>query len=69
MSFHDRKLVAASARRAKKPKTLFQMMLRGVADITLDPVKPKIKLGSNADDWKAVGDDLRYAMRQIDLCE
>lgn len=68
MSYHDRKLIAATGR-ARKRKGLFHMMIRGAQDITFRPSSPHIKFGSVADDWRSVGDDLRSVMKQLDACE
>ena len=40
--------------------------MRGVESITLFPEPPTIRLGSIADDWRAVGGDIRTAMRKFE---
>lgn len=41
-------------------------MRRGIESITLFPTSPNIRLGSMADDWRAVGADIRVAMQNFE---
>lgn len=58
MTFHDKRF---GANRAKRNS--YRIMLDGAQTITLWPTIRKPRIGSVADDWKAVGDDIRKAMR------
>jgi hypothetical protein len=40
--------------------------MRGVEQITLFPESPTIRLGSLSDDWRAIGGDIRSAMRKFE---
>ena len=40
--------------------------MRGVEQITLVPESPTIRLGSLSDDWRAIGGDIRIAMRKFE---
>jgi len=71
MSFHDRQL-ARQVILARKKKPLHRHLraaLRGVDVITLHPNSPDFRIGTVADDWLAVGEDLRQAMKQIELSD
>lgn len=68
MSFHDRKLLAAQPRK-KRSGGFFSCLARGFNDLGFNPEPPQIKLGTVADDWRAVGNDLRAAMGQIENCD
>ena len=70
MTIPNRLLDRAIARsRHSKKRRLSKGFWQGVADITLMPTMPNIRLGANSDDWKMVGDDIRLAMKQIETCE
>jgi hypothetical protein len=58
MSYHDRKLISAS-----------KAALRGVKEITFTPSIPSFQFGSIRNDWRAVGDDMRKSMKQVDLAK
>lgn len=69
MSFHDHRLISATAKRARNTRPKARAFLRGVGDITFKPSRPQIHFGSVADDWRSVGDELREAMRRVELCD
>lgn len=58
MTFYDHTFGKRSKRRGKAA-------LRGVREITLTPSKPEFEFGGLADDWRAVGDDIRRAMSRV----
>jgi hypothetical protein len=62
MTFHDHTLV-------KRSKRGYKATLRGIREITLSPTAPHFEFGSLADDWRAVGDDMRRAMSRIESGE
>ena len=61
MSLHDKRLHGKSVDRKRQRRTF---MLQGAKKISLFQNLPKLQLGTVADDWIAVGDDLRTAMTQ-----
>ncbi|WP_167542928.1 hypothetical protein [Novosphingobium capsulatum] len=70
MSYHDRNLQkAARAVRKRGTGAYFDSVLRGIGLITLHPPSPNIPQGSIGGDWRAVGNDMRKAMRELDTCE
>jgi len=62
MSYHDRCLLD----RKVAGKKLKAKMLDGGFSLTLFPRSPRITLGSLDDDWKAVGRDVRKAMKAVE---
>ena len=69
MSYHDRQLKPRTHALSKRRHRYVRAFLRGVNDLTLTPTMPIITLGSVGDDWRAVGDDMRGAITQLELCE
>lgn len=70
MSYHDRLLLkAAKASRKRASGERVAAALRGINVITLNPNSPNLNIGSLQDDWLAVGNDMRNAMRQLDFCD
>ena len=66
MTYHDRRLNLSRIIGNNRRKSLISGMLRGVDDIAIFPSIPAIELGSQADDWRAVGGDIREAMRKFE---
>lgn len=64
MSYHDRCLLN---RRMVSRKSKLKV-LDGAFSLTLYPRSPHIELGSLDDDWKAVGRDVRKAMKALENC-
>lgn len=62
MSYYDKQLVLTG--RASRRKFRHSMM-RGVDLISLSPRPPHFEFGSVEGDWRAIGGDLRRAMRRI----
>ncbi|GAA4766435.1 hypothetical protein GCM10023219_09670 [Stakelama sediminis] len=60
MTFHDKRLMAAnrSVNRFRRRRLLQQ----GAGTINLWSAMPSIEMGDIADDWNAVGADLRRAL-------
>lgn len=67
MSYHDRKLISASDTQTVARGRGWKSALRGINEITFTPSVPRIRFGSIADDWNAVGGDMRKAMKQVSL--
>ena len=67
MSYHDRRLLEdRKAPAKKKGKQLRRQTLNGAFSLTLFPKSPRIALGSIEGDWKAVGKDIRKAMKSFE---
>jgi hypothetical protein len=68
MTFHDRRLDAArkviAARRQIKHSRKRRLMKEGAFTLNLWSAMPAIEIGTIADDWKAVGEDMRRATSQ-----
>lgn len=62
MTFHDRRMSAA--RKVGNLRNL-HLLKQGTWTINLWNTMPTIALGTVADDWKAVGGDIRYALTQF----
>ena len=69
MSYHDRRLLEGRKAPAKKGKQLRRQVLNGTLSLTLFPKSPRIALGSIEGDWKAVGKDIRKAMKSFEACD
>lgn len=63
MTFHDRRLPGVS--RGARPQKTVKCLLDGASSISLWPRLKRPKLGSLADDWASVGEDIRKAMSDI----
>ena len=61
MAFHARRLVAT---RNVKNFWRYRLLMQGANTINLWNAMPPIELGSVADDWSAVGADMREALSQ-----
>ncbi len=61
MTFHDRRIDAARKVKAFRKRRL---MKQGALTLNIWNTMPVIKLGTAADDWRAVGADMRRAMSQ-----
>lgn len=59
MTFHHRRIGAV--RKVKNLRNR-RFLIQGAQTINLWNVMPSIALGSVADDWKAVGADMRHAL-------
>lgn len=66
MTYHDRRLSLSRILGRCRRESRISGMLRGVDEITIFPSIPAIELGSQADDWRAVGADIREAMRKFE---
>lgn len=66
MTYHDRRLSVPGAASAKPERSRLSGAFRGINDMSLFPSLPDIKLGSVADDWRAVGGDIRKAMKKFE---
>lgn len=70
MTYHDSRLVGPSRRASRHHfRVLRRRLAKGATSLTLFPKPPVIEFGSIEDDWKAVGDDIRNAMRAFEACE
>lgn len=67
MSYHDRKLISATKAQAGASARVWKSALRGINEITCTPSVPRIRFGTIADDWNAVGGDMRKSMKQVGL--
>lgn len=67
MTYHDKNLVRATASRptGKSLRRYFRNLRKGVNDITLNPLPAHLQFGTLADDWRAVGEDMRKAMARV----
>lgn len=61
MTFHNRRLAAT---RNVKNFWRYRLLMQGAKTINLWNEMPQIELGSGADDWRAVGADMREALSQ-----
>lgn len=68
MSYHDKCLIAAS-KSAHPVRGWRRSILRGIYHIGLKQPPIVVKYGSLEDDWRAVGQDMRRAMKQAQLGE
>lgn len=68
MTYHDRSLLVDRKAKGKAANTK-RAALTGAFSITLFPKSPRFHLGSVSDDWKAVGKDIRKAMKSQEFCE
>lgn len=66
MTYHDKRFLGA-IRGARGSKTR-KLLLEGAGTITLWPRIDRPRLGTTADDWEAVGDDIRNAMSDLSHC-
>jgi len=64
MTYHDRSLLEGQRAKLKKRAKLRYDILQGSFSLTLFPKSPRFQSGSIEDDWKAVGADIRKAMKQ-----
>ena len=69
MTYHDHTLARVARTRRSVREKAWKSALRGIELITLNPPSPVIRRGSVAQDWAAVGDDLRKAMKRQRLGE
>lgn len=65
MSYHDRKLISATKAQTGVSARVWKSALRGINEITFTPSVPRIRFGTIADDWNAVGGDMRKSMKQV----
>ena len=64
MTFHDKRLMAANQSVSKFRR--HRLMQQGARTINLWSAMPVIEVGDIADDWSAVGADLRKALAVYD---
>lgn len=69
MTYHDRRLLESRKAELKKRAKLSRNALNGAFSLTLFPKSPRIEIGSIEGDWKAVGDDIRKAIKSYDSCD
>ena len=69
MTYHDRKLVPATKRCRAGRVRVWRSAMQGISEISLSPSIPRFEFGCQADDWRAVGDDIRTAMERVRLGE
>ena len=62
MTFHDKRLIAMPRVQVRRRKRM--LMKEGALTLNLWQSMPEIKIGQVADDWKAVGADIRQAISQ-----
>jgi hypothetical protein len=66
MSYLNRDLsICVKGKTRLSRKHWYVSVLRGINEITLKPSRPNIVVGDLGDDWRAVGNDMRRAMRQL----
>lgn len=68
MSYHDQRLLAHK-RKSRRRGDAWRLMIEGASTISLWPSEPQLELGSIKDDWLAVGNDIRHAMKQFHVGE
>lgn len=67
MTYHDKLLGANALKRFRLGNARIGATLRGINEMTLWPSKVDAKVGSVADDWRAVGADIAKAMRHFHI--
>lgn len=67
MSYHDTRLHSSRRESLIKAQAFRRGLKAGIFSMTLFPKRYSSKIGNSAQDWKAVGDDLREAMRRADI--
>lgn len=66
MTYHDRRLLEGQKAELKKRSKRSRSVLGGAFSLTLFPKSPRIEIGSIEGDWKAVGNDIRKAMKSYE---
>ena len=69
MSYHDKKLIAASKHAKRRSGRFVTSFVEGFGGVSLYAPASKVKHGSLADDWRAVGNDMRKAMARVNAGE
>lgn len=69
MTFHHSRLLEGRKVELKSRVRLGRSVLNGGFSLTLNPKSPCIELGSIEGDWKAVGNDIREAMKPYETCD
>lgn len=69
MSFHDKKLEGHRSPITSPKGRLFRAFMQGVNDIAFFPTPVRLEFGSQHDDMKAIGGDMRRAMKRVRLGE
>jgi hypothetical protein len=67
MSFHDTRLHSNRPESLVKAQAFRRGFKAGVFSMGLFPKPYSAKIEGSAQDWQAVGDDLREAMRRVDI--
>lgn len=69
MTYHDCRLLESRKAELKKRVKLGRNALNGAFSLTLFPKSPRIEIGSMEGDWKAVGNDIRKAIKSYGECD
>ena len=67
MSYHDTRLHSNRRESLLKAQAFRRGFKAGAFSMGLFPKQYSSKIGSSVQDWKAVGDDLREAMRRAEI--
>lgn len=69
MTYHDKRLIGSAKVVRRKAQGPLASLLRGIDHLTLAPPSPRFRFRSQRDDVRAIGDDMRRAMRQLETSD
>lgn len=69
MSYHDRSLLVGRKAKRGASVEVKRKALNGVFSITLWAKPPRFEMGSIDGDWRAVGKDIRKAIKSQEVCD